>query len=276
MKIYIDVLFITNAAVTLMFLLGLNKITHSPLKRLRAAASCIFSGISSLLVIAEPENFLQSFIITAVKILSVFITIAIAFKWNGFLHLIKFFLLYLAMNLVFAGCCFMLWEITGSRIIYIKNYTVYFDISLISIAVSTIAAYIIISVYDLITTRSFRKNIIYKAKYSVGDYEVVIPAVSDSGNILCDSFTGIPVIVFYCDELYEHFNLDYDNYFTVNGFRLIPYSTVNGRSLMPVTSKGKVEIISGNNFTKEVKCYVGIVKSDNNRSSAIFNPSLLV
>ena len=59
MKIYIDVLVITNAAVTLMFILGLGKITHTALKKLRIAVSCIFGGLSSLLVIAEPQGFFQ-------------------------------------------------------------------------------------------------------------------------------------------------------------------------------------------------------------------------
>lgn len=276
MKIYIDVLVITNAAVTLMFILGLGKITHTALKKLRIAVSCIFGGLSSLLVIAEPQGFFQSLIVSSVKIICIIITILIAFKWRGLLSLVKYFLLYLTMNLLFAGCCFLLWEITGSRIIYIKNYTVYFDISLISIAVSTILAYAAITVYDIITTRCFRKDKAYKAKYTVGDYEITLPAVADTGNTLCDSFTGIPVIVFYCDELFEHFNLDYENYCTVNGFRLIPYSTINGSSLISVTSRGKVEILSEDNFSKEVRCYVGIVKSADNKSRAIFNPNLLV
>ncbi len=276
MKIYIDVLVITNAAVTLMFIMGLGKITHSPLRKLRTAVSCIFGGLSSLLVIAQPNGFFQSLIVTIVKTVCILITILIAFRWRGFMNLIKYFGLYIAMNILFAGCCFLLWEITGSRIIYIKNYTVYFDISLTSIAIATILAYIAISAYDAITARCFGKTKAYKAKYTVGDYEITLPAIADTGNTLCDSFSGIPVVVFYCDELYSHFNLDHENYYTVNGFRLIPYSTINGSSLMSVTSRGKVEILSEDNFAKEVRCYVGVVKSADNKSRAIFNPNLLV
>ena len=260
MKIYIDVLVITNAAVTLMFIMGLGKITHSPLRKLRTAVSCIFGGLSSLLVIAQPQGFFQSLIVTIVKTVCILITILIAFRWRGFMNLIKYFGLY----------------ITGSRIIYIKNYTVYFDISLTSIAIATILAYIAISAYDAITARCFGKTKAYKAKYTVGDYEITLPAIADTGNTLCDSFSGIPVVVFYCDELYSHFNLDHENYYTVNGFRLIPYSTINGSSLMSVTSRGKVEILSEDNFAKEVRCYVGVVKSADNKSRAIFNPNLLV
>lgn len=276
MKIYLDVLFITNSIITLMYLSGLCKITHTKISRLRMILGCVFGGISSLIVVVQSQTFFQAFLITIAKLILILLTILIAFNWNGFKKLIRYFFLYIIMNALFAGCSIFLWQITGSKIIYIKNYTVYFNISLLSIIIATIIAYVFITIYDLITSRSFNKSQKYKVKYCIGNYEIILSAIADSGNVLCDSFTGAPVVVMYSNELYAHFNLDYENHNNLNGFRLIPYSTINGDGLLSVTTKGKLYVIDENDFEKEIKCYVGITRSDNNKSRAIFNPCLLL
>ncbi|MGN0622699.1 MAG: sigma-E processing peptidase SpoIIGA [Oscillospiraceae bacterium] len=275
MKIYLDVLFITNFIITLMYVKGLSAMTHTFISKRRAAAVGVFGGISSIIIVARPDSFFYAALISVIKIAASIITIIIAVGAIGIKRIIRYFFLYLAMNFVFAGCCVLLWEITGSKIIYIKNCTVYLDISLVDLMISVILAYIVIIVYDKIKEKGFARSQSYKARYSVGDYEITISAIADSGNTLCDSFTGIPVVVFYSNELFEHFDLDYENIFTLNGFRLVPCTTINGSSLLPVTAKGTVEIIDKNNFSKTVKCYTGVARSGNNRSRAIFNPVLL-
>lgn len=275
MKIYIDILFITNFIITLMYIKGLAAITHISISKLRTAAAGMFGGSSSIIIIATPESFWAAVAVTLLKIAAVIITIIIAVGRCGIKRIIRYFFLYIAMNFIFAGCCVLLWEITGSKIIYIKNCTVYLDISLIDLTASVILAYIVIVIYDKIKDRSFTRSQSYKAKYKIGDYEITISAIADSGNALCDSFTGIPVVIFYCNELFEHFDLDEESKFTMNGFRLIPCTTISGSCLLPVTGKGSVEIIDKNNFSKTVKCYTGIARSGNNKSRAIFNPVLL-
>ena len=81
-------------------------------------------------------------------------------------------------------------------------------------------------------------------------------------------------MIFYSNELYEHF-IPYGNTDNFNGFRLCPYNTINGNGLLPVTSKGSVTIIDEDKNQKEVRCCVGIAKSKENKSRAIFNPTLL-
>ncbi len=275
MKIYLDVLIFTNAVITFMYLCGLSKVTHSKISRKRLFFASFFGGCSAIIVAIESTNLIQAFSITIIKLISVLITVTIAFKRSGIKKLIRYFLLYICLNILFAGCSLLIWEMTDSKIIYIKNFTIYFDISLMSIIVATILAYIVITIYDLITSKAFSKSASYKVKYSIGEYEIILPAIADSGNSLCDSFTGIPIVVFYCNELYDHFNLDYENQMSLNGFRLVPISTVNGDGLISVTSKGNTSVIDESEFSKELRCYVGIARSGNNESRAIFNPCLL-
>lgn len=275
MKIYLDVLVITNSILNLVYIKCICKITHSKIKRLRLFISSLVGGISSLLVAVNTDSFLQSFAVTIGKLLLIGVIIIIAFKFVNAKKIIKYIFLYFFIDLIFAGISLLLWQVTDSKIIYIKNYTVYFDISLLHLIVTTIVIYVIITAYEWIFRRKLNADESYRAAYSIGNYEVEIPAIADSGNKLCDSFSGTPVIIFYCNELYEHFNLENENQYTLGGFRVTPFSTISGNGVIPVTSKGNVTITDSSGRKKCVKCCTGVLKNENNKSRAIFNPCLL-
>ena len=98
--------------------------------------------------------------------------------------------------------------------------------------------------------------------------------MADTGNKLCDAFTGLPIIIFCCDEMYEHYGLDDKETGIRMGFRLTPYNTLSGPGLMAVTPKGTVKLTDDNGMEKEVRCMVGITCS-NGSSRAIFDPAVL-
>lgn len=276
MKIYIDVLMITNSVITMCYVYGLYRVTHTAVNRKRLMLTGLIGGVSSLLVIIQTDTFLQALLLTLLKITAVLLTIYTAFgKVKPGKYLTLFFI-YVIENLLFGGCCFLLWEATGGRLIYFKNYTIYFDISLGVLVGAAVLSYIILSIYDRIQEYRFCRQKKYKAQYKIGEYQIEIGAIADSGNMLRDVFSGMPVVVFYSSEMFEHFDLDHEEQFKLNGFRLIPCSTIAGERLIPITSKGEVTICDGEEFSKAVSCYVGIVRSDNNKSRAIFNPCLLV
>ncbi|MGN0601450.1 MAG: sigma-E processing peptidase SpoIIGA [Oscillospiraceae bacterium] len=275
MKIYLDVLIITNSIITLIYIQCICKITHIKISRIRLLLSSAFGGIASLIVILNNEGFIKSALITTLKLLIAGIIILIAFNIKSFKLSLKYIFLYFLMDIVFSGICLIIWQTTKSKIIYVKNYTVYFSISLLHMTVAAILIYGIISVYEWILRRKFNKAEKYKAIYSIGDYEIELKAIADSGNKLCDPFTGIPVVIFCCNELFEHFNLDNEKLFLQSGFRLTPYSTVSGKSVIPITSKGTVKILDGNNNVKNIRCCVGITRNNNQQARAIFNPCLI-
>lgn len=275
MKIYLDVLIITNAVITIVYIKCISKITHYDISKLRAGISSIIGGVASLLVIAQSDSFIKSALIAIIKIAVSSLIVLIAFKVNSIKKFIRYIFLYFFMNLIFTGICFIIWQAVGSSIIYIKNFTVYFNISLLHMTVATILIYCIISIYEWLLYKKFSLSESYKAIYSIGDYQLELPAISDSGNRLCDPFTATPVVIFCCNELYDHFNLDNDRVHLHAGFRLTPCSTISGESVIPITSKGKVTITDSRKNSKVVKCCVGITRNENQKARAIFNPDLL-
>lgn len=276
LKIYLDVLLITNGIMTMVYIEALEKITHRKASALRFFAACCIGGIASLLIAVSGTTYFSAIVITLAKAVSIILILLTVFDYKNFWEFMRYLILYIVVCAVFLGITLVIWQISDSKIIYMHNYTIYFDISVFKLVVAVILAYILISLYEIICRKSFDKAIKYKAVYTLGNYEVKLPAVCDSGNRLCDTFSGVPVVVFYCSELYYHFDLDYSGYENMSGFRLIPYKTISGQSLIHVTTKGNVKIIDDENNEKQVKCCIGIVPSENSESKAIFNPSLLI
>jgi stage II sporulation protein GA (sporulation sigma-E factor processing peptidase) len=102
-----------------------------------------------------------------------------------------------------------------------------------------------------------------------------MPAAADTGNRLCDSFTGAPVIILCSDELYKRYNLDRYEQLDFYGFHPVPYSTINGSGLIYVTSKGSVRI-TAKSLCKDIDCSVGIIPENGSGCRAIFNPCILL
>ncbi len=273
MKIYLDILLITNAIVTLIYLHCIGRIIHKKISVKRELICCTVGGTGALIAIPESENFFEALLITAAKLGVITLIVIIGFSPDSLSEYIKDIFLYILMEVVLGGCCFLLINITHRKILYMKNYVVYFDVSLLEIAVGCAMAYIAVSIYERVQRRKTDSGVKYRASYSLGKYEISMPAICDSGNCLCDTFTGESVVIFCCDELYEHFNLDRPEQMAFYGFRAVPYKTINGMGIINVTSKGSVTI-TGKDRQKTVRCCVGILPSDNG-AKAIFNPILL-
>jgi stage II sporulation protein GA (sporulation sigma-E factor processing peptidase) len=275
LKIYLDVLIITNSIVTLIYLQCICRIVHQKIGTKREAAACAAGGIGSLIAMAETSSFIGAFAVTAAKACIITAVILIAFTPGNFADYAKRFFLYILIELIFGGSCFMLVNATHKDILCIRNYTVYFDISLVEIAVCCAFVYILIIVCETVQRKKADSAQKYVACYSVGKYEISMPAIADTGNRLCDSFTGAPVVIFCSDELYKRYNLDRGEQLAFYGFHPVPYSTVNGVGLIYVTSKGSTRITS-KNLCKDVDCCIGILPEDNCGRRAIFNPCILL
>lgn len=274
MKIYIDLLILTNFILTMVYLETLGKLVHRKISGGRLAVSSIIGGLFSLIIVMNGASYPIAWMITVLKGVGIMLTLLFCFKYKSVRQYFKYLFIYCAVRLVYLGATLVFWQLSDSKKIYVRNYTFYFDISLLKLTLAVITAYIILSLYEFFTSRNSADSTAYTAIFKSGDYTLKLPAVSDSGNKLRDSFTGIPIVIFYCSELYSHYKLD-ENYENLNGFRLVPFNTVNGGGLIPVTAKGEVTIIDNKDNAKQIKCCVGILKSDNSRSRAIFDPILL-
>ncbi|MCD7741545.1 MAG: sigma-E processing peptidase SpoIIGA [Ruminococcus sp.] len=275
MKIYLDVLVITNMMIALVYLWCISRITHDKLTPRQEIMGAVFSGLGSLLAMAHSESFLGALAITLGKLLVISLVIIVSFRPRSFRAFVKRGVLYLLCELLMGGACFALVTLTHSAVLCVKNYVVYFDISLLQLAVCCATVYLVVILSETISRRGGEPIKRYRARFKLGGFELSVPAIADTGNGLCDSFTGAPVVIFRSDELFSRYDLDRPERLGLYGFHPIPYETINGTGLLYVTSKGSVTI-SGRDCEKIVACCTGVMPRNGGSEYAIFNPEILV
>lgn len=275
MKIYLDILMISNILLTLIFIRIMSLTVHSRLRRKNKLKCLVPAALSSLLMIVRPENYVESLAVTLAKIIAVTLIVKLAFGLSFEKRLITYTAAYIGINIAFGGICMFIWEFFGAEFIIIGNLTVYFNVPIWLLILCTAAAYAAITLYEKLMFSENTRTESYRALFVYGDYSAELPAISDTGNKLTDAFSGEPVVVFCSDKLYYHFDLDDPSKLPYSGFHLIPCSTVSGMSILPVTLNGKVTILQSSGQRKELRCAAGITKSTG-KERAIFDPRLLL
>ena len=148
--IYLDVLVAVNLFVTYFLLLSTALLLHQKPKRWRMVLSALAGGASSLVIFLDDLHWLVPVLI---KIALGVLLVIIAFPWKGKGVFIKTALLFIAVNFLFAGIMMALWFFVSPVDMYYRNGVVYFNISALTLAVSTVVAYLIVRLIGWIIDR---------------------------------------------------------------------------------------------------------------------------
>ncbi|MCR5142100.1 MAG: sigma-E processing peptidase SpoIIGA [Ruminococcus sp.] len=271
-KIYIDVLVLTNAVITLCYLRCAAAVCRERLKGSRLAAASVIGGVGSLLAIPQSSSFAGALMLTLAKAGVILAVTAAAFGKKTPAEMLGRAAVYLLCDILMGGVCLALVTLTRRRILTVRNYVVYFDISLWQMAVGCAAVYLIITAAGAVRIRH-SASAGYRVSYALGGYSRDFPAIADTGNRLTDSFTGEPVVIFRSDDLWRRYSLDRPELMAAYGFRPVPFETISGEGVVYVTSRGSVTVTdAGRSF--EAACCAGILPSGG-KEYAIFNPELL-
>ena len=115
-----------------------------------------------------------------------------------------------------------------------RNTVIYADISLLMLLLGTASA-------SLMTVLWARRSAAaapggFRLHLRIGGLDLLLPAIADTGNTLCDAFTGKPVIVCPAHAL-SGWLRRYPDAVTAaaacRGFRMLPVRTVTGTALLP-------------------------------------------
>lgn len=283
--IYVDVLLVLNIYVNFFLLKATAKFTHTRLGICRCVLSSAVGSLFALIILLPSMN---AFLTLLIKLIAAVAVVWLAFGFHGrgqFLKLVGFFY---AINFLFAGVMMAVWLLTGPSFMTVRNSYFYIDFSLITMVISTIAAYFAVSLLRYFLDRkSFAKE-----KYSVvitnNGKTVTLSAIADTGNSLSDVFTGQGVIICSGEKLplpegylasLSNEDPDTLGQFVLNhkGMRLLPFSTINGGGLIPAFTPEKVYIKGeSTGEIKSVNALIGINYKHSGGYDAIFNPAILV
>lgn len=271
MCIYIDILVIINIYITWFIIQSVSKITHIRVSNKRHIVSSFVGGMSSLIIVLEFEG-LNFILGTIIKIL-MFLTInCIAFKEKSIFKLIRLSIISFLVNLCYFSFAYIVKEIFSLKTIFLENFTMYFQLSMPILIVSTVFAYAVVCAVFYIIERKENRNLNYEVSIEIGNNVYHCNAISDSGNNVYDIFSKKPVVVFSNDDLLAKVEASKD---ILKGFRLIPYQTVSSSGLLPVFHPEKITIVSNEGRTYRPDVMVGVVASSYSGERAVFNPRII-
>lgn len=276
MYIYADILIITNIYMDYILLECVRLVTHSPLRKTSAAAASIVGSLFSLTIFLHKIN---TFCMLLIKIVSAAVVIFTAFGYESRTRFFRRFLTFFIASFVFAGVGTAISDIFSGKLIISKNGVIYMDFSPAALIITSAAAYIVMRIYRCFSEYSDSGGT-YTIIVAHNGKTVSFKAMSDTGNILRDSFSGKAVIVCPSSGLDKMFGITEDFSCTASRrtlvrsrARLIPYKTVSGMGLIPIILPDEIVIVDDNTGEyHKVDAYIGLAE---NTETAVFNPNLL-
>ena len=273
MTVYIDVLIILNLYINY-FLIRSSTLV---MRRSVSAKRCLFAaavGALGSLVILLPE--LPFVIIALEKIaLGALITFA-AFGKQKPVDFAVCALFFLLVSFVYAGLMTALWTFCAPYGMVFGNGVAYFNIPLAAVAAFTAAAYFAVKLVRYFADKRLRCNKICTVTISANGSEIKLRGLCDTGNGLCDIFSGKPVIVCKYENIADIAPKNVLDFLDgkldeSGGLRIIPCRTVTSESLLPIFAAEKITIDG-----KTADALVGVTKKSlGSNVDCIFNPKTI-
>lgn len=268
--VYVDVLIVLNLYVNYFLIRSTAMIMHRVCSRKRCVLSAFVGALGSL-VILLPE--LPSWGVVLFKIALGALVVFLTFGKQRPSDFAVCALFFLVVSFVFAGVMIALWLFAAPFGMVWANGTAYFNIPISTIAAFTAAAYCAIRLVRFFADKRLHCNRICNVKISVSGCEVTLRGLCDTGNELCDLFSGKSVVMCRFDSIAPiapNEVLDYFEGKLAESIRVIPCRTVSSEALVPIF---KADItIDG----KSADGFVGVTKRPlGNDIDCVFNPKII-
>ena len=270
MVVYVDVLIVLNLYVNYFLIRATAMIMRRVCPRKRCVLSAFIGALGSL-VILLPELPLP--VVALFKIALGALIVFITFGKQKPADLVICVLFFLVVSFTFAGVMVALWTFAAPLGMVWSNGTAYFNIPLSAIAAFTAAAYCAVRLVRFFADKRLHCNRICSVKITAGGSEITLRGLCDTGNELCDLFSGKPVVMCYFDKIAPLAPDEVIGYFDgklAESLRVIPCRTVSSETLVPIF---KADItIDG----KTADGFVGVTKRTlGSDIDCVFNPKII-
>ena len=269
MTIYIDVLFAVNMFINYFLLLITGGFAKTVCNRLRLFIASTIGGLYCVFMYTASVNPIISLLM---KIASTFLISIIAFRYINFPHTLRCTLVLLGVGFLFGGIVYGIFYLLKPSNMDIRNSTLYIHISPVFLIICSAISYVAITFFNyLLKPQMISENSSYQVTICYREKSVSAVGFVDTGNLLSDIFTDLPVILCSIKTIEglmtsEEIKTLIDPFSSClkdapSSFRLIPVSTVSGSSLLP---SFKPDCVLLKNREKEYKIERVLV--------AVFNP----
>jgi len=271
MTVYLDVVLIENLCMNYIILFATGYLLKIKIKHFRLIISALLGGIYSILAYMEVLKIYSNFVL---KIILSVVMVYIAYNAKNIKQLTKQLIFFYLTSFVFGGCAFALLYIIKPQEILMRNGMLIGTYPLKVALLGGLGGFATTAIaFHFVKNKLARKDIFCKITILFNKKETETKALIDTGNMLKDPISGMPVIVVQKDilecilpdiilnnlekiiggdvpkEIYEDENLQY-----ITKFRLIPFSSLGKENGMLLGFKAnKIEIKQEDNDLKVIK-----------------------
>ena len=201
MTIYVDVVLIENLIMNYIILLASGLILKVKIKHIRLIFGSLLGAIYSIVAYTGFLKIYSSFIL---KIILSVIIVYIAYNPQSVKNLSKELLFFYLTSFVFGGVAFALIYIVKPQDILMKNGLFLGTYPLKTVILAAIVAFvIIITAFTIIKSKLTKKNMICEIELKLNNKMIKTEALIDTGNMLKEPITNLPVVVIEHTLLYE-------------------------------------------------------------------------
>ena len=235
--VYADILIFINIIVNYFLLKACALITGYNSKTSRIITASFIGGLFSLFIYMENISGLINLLI---KIIFMTIITLTAFRIRSLKSFLKILVSFLIVNIIFGGIMLTINIFIIPESALYNNGIVYFDIDILSLTITSACCYAIINIISLFIKSKTPEKSVYSLRITYQNKTAECKALFDSGNTLCDCFSGRPVII--AEKSFLSKIIDTDKIEEAEKFRIIPYSTINGNGTLSSFMADKTEI----------------------------------
>lgn len=279
MTVYADVLIVVNLFVNYMLLMCSALIMKKHTSRLRILLGASIGAFYGL-VIFLPE--LNQIVEILLRILITALIVVGTFGFKNIPSFLRGFFTFTGVGLAFGGIMYVLWVTVAPIGMIYNNGAVYFDIDLSILAVSTVVSFAVVSAAAHFTARRAPRDSVALVKISYKGKTLNLTALIDTGNSLCETFSGYPVILGEFESLEKIVPetvrdfLDGGDVSSTSEMRLVMHQTVSGTGVLPVFRPDMLEVKSVSHSIKTNEVYIAVTKNNLSRGEyeLILNPAI--
>lgn len=201
MTVYLDVILIENLCMNYIILFATGYIMKLKIKHLRIILSSLIGGVYAIISYMDIIPVYSTLIAKVILSISM---IYIAYYPKNIKLCLKELLLFYLVSFVFGGCAFALLYIIKPQNILMKNGvyigTYPIKVAIIGALVGFILTYL---AFRLIKGKITKKSVFYEITIFFKDKTVEVTAMLDTGNLLKDPISQMPVVLVQKDKLYK-------------------------------------------------------------------------
>ncbi len=201
MTIYLDIILLENLCMNYIILFATGLIHRTKIKGWRILASSIIGGIYAILSFAPILEIYSSLLF---KVLLSLVMVYIAFHPSNVKLLIKQLVVFYLVSFAFGGCAFCLLYFIRPQDILIRNGVLTGTYPIKIALLGGIVGFVIVNIaFKVVKGKLTKKDMFCEVTVFLNHKQKTIKAFIDTGNLLKDPISGMPVMVIEAVELEE-------------------------------------------------------------------------